>query len=132
MDPLAACKARVGGVYTLYNASEFPLRRTPVSQVHPSVREVAVLQQATQMILSSLDADTVLHHMLLVVRNYFGASRCAVYLVEEGGKQLYCRAQNGYPPDALNEHLPVGKENIPGWAAFTCSPLYVPDATKET
>ena len=59
-------------------------------QIHPSVREVAVLQQATQMILSSLDADTVLHHMLLVVRNYFGASRTAIYLVEN--EELHCRA----------------------------------------
>jgi diguanylate cyclase (GGDEF)-like protein len=102
-----------------------------VTQVHASVREVAVLQQATQMILSSLDADTVLHHMLLVVRNYFGASRCAVYLVEEASKSLYCRAQNGYPLETVNERLPIGKDNIPGWAAFTCSPLYVPDANKE-
>jgi len=103
-----------------------------VTQVHASVREVAVLQQATQMILSSLDADTVLHHMLLVVRNYFGASRCAVYLVDEGAKELYCRAQNGYPPEAANDRLPIGKENIPGWTAFTRAPLYVPDATQET
>ena len=64
-----------------------------MSQVHPSVREVAVLQQATQMILSSLDADTVLHHMLLVVRNYFGASRSAIYLVEN--EELYPAGRSG-------------------------------------
>jgi len=99
-----------------------------VPQVHPSVREVAVLQQATQMILSSLDSDTVLHHMLLVARNYFGASRSAVYLVEN--EELYCRAQSG---DASpGARLPIGKESLPGWVAFTRAPLYVPDVSKET
>lgn len=97
-------------------------------QIHPSVREVAVLQQATQMILSSLDADTVLHHMLLVVRNYFGASRCAIYLVEN--EELYCRAQSG--DDHPGRRLPIGKESLPGWVAFTRAPLYVPDVRKET
>jgi len=99
-----------------------------VSQVHPSVREVAVLQQATQMILSSLDADTVLHHMLLVVRNYFGASRSAIYLVEN--EELYWRAQSG--DDHPGRRLPIGKESLPGWVAFTRAPRYVPDVSKET
>ena len=32
-----------------------------MDNVHPSVREIAVLQEATEMILSSVDVDTVLH-----------------------------------------------------------------------
>ena len=80
------------------------------------------------MILSSLDADTVLHHMLLVVRNYFGASRCAVYLVDSASNELYCRAQNGYPVEASQKRLSIGKESVAGWAAFTRAPLYVSDA----
>jgi len=83
------------------------------------------------MILSSLDADTVLHHMLLVVRNYFGASRCAVYLVDEAAKQLYCRAQNGYDADVLQRRLTIGKESTAGWTAFTGTPLHIPDLSKE-
>ncbi len=103
-----------------------------VSQVHPSVREVAVLQQATQMILSSLDADTLLHHMLLVVRNYFGASRCAVYFADEGGRELCCRAQNGYSAEEATRRYAIGKDSIAGWAAFTRAPLYIPDLRSET
>jgi diguanylate cyclase (GGDEF)-like protein len=99
-----------------------------LSHIHPSVREVAVLQQATQMILSSLDADTVLHHMLLVVRNYFGASRSAIYLLEN--EELYCRAQSG--DEQAGRRLPIGKQSLPGWVAFTRAPLYVPDVSKET
>jgi diguanylate cyclase (GGDEF)-like protein len=103
-----------------------------VTQVHPSVREVAVLQQATQMILSSLDADTLLHHMLLVVRNYFGAPGCAVYLVDETNGELYCGAQNGYDPEETQGRISIGKDTVAGWAAFTRAPLYIPDLHVET
>ncbi len=103
-----------------------------MSQIQASVREVAVLQQATQMILSSLDAETVLHHMLLVVRNYFGATRCAVYLVDNSGNELRSRAQLGHESDLSQEPLAIGKDTVAGWAAFTCGPLYIPDTTKET
>jgi len=100
-------------------------------EVHASVREVAVLQQATQMILSSLDADTLLHHILLVVHNYFGASPCAVYLVDEGGHGLYRAAQNGYSQEDSAQRLSIGKDSIAGWAAFTRAPLYIPDLSIE-
>src|SRR5207248_8083865 len=102
-----------------------------ITEVHPSVREVAVLQQATLMILSSLDADTLLHHILLVVHNYFGASRCAVYLVDEGGRELYSGAQDGYSPEEAARRLAIGKDSISGWAAFTRAPLYIPDLSIE-
>ena len=114
-----------------YNVASAP-GLTMVSQVHAGVREVAVLQQATQMILSSLDADTLLHHILLVVRNYFGASRCAVYFVDEGGRELSCRAQNGYDSEEVKSRYAIGKDSIAGWAAFTRAPLYIPDLRSET
>ena len=34
------------------------------------------------MILSNMDVDTVLHQILLVVRNYFGTANAAVFLVD--------------------------------------------------
>ena len=42
---------------------------SPLKNIHPSIREVAVLQESTEMILSSMDVDTVLHQILLIVRN---------------------------------------------------------------
>src|SRR5690348_18322025 len=59
-----------------YNHGKPPLREPFVSSGYASVRDVAVLQQATQLILASTDLETVLHQALLVVRTYFGASRC--------------------------------------------------------
>src|SRR5215472_17627893 len=70
--------------------------RGPLKNVHPSIREVAVLQEATEMILSSMDVDTILHQILLIVRNYFGVAKCAVFLLDPISRELYCRAHNGY------------------------------------
>jgi len=83
------------------------------------------------MILSSMDLDTVLHQILLIMRNYFGASKCAVYLVDGAANELYCRAQNGYEPEIMERRLSIGNEGIPGWVAHNRSPLYVPDVSKE-
>lgn len=83
------------------------------------------------MILSSLDADTLLHHILLVVHNYFGASRCAVYLADEAGRALHRGAQDGYRPEEAVERLTIGKDSVAGWAAFTRAPLYIPDLSRE-
>jgi diguanylate cyclase (GGDEF)-like protein len=104
---------------------------TTVPQQFPSVRELAVLQQAMQMVLSSLDADTVLHHILLIARNYVGASGTSVYLLEPGSRELICRAQSGSAAATPAKRVPVGKDTAAGWAAFTKAPLYVPDLTKE-
>src|SRR5207248_10806373 len=70
-------------------------------------------------------------HILLVVHNYFGASRCAVYLVDEGGRELYWGTQDGYSTDEVARRLPIGKDSIAGWAAFTRAPLYIPDLSVE-
>jgi diguanylate cyclase (GGDEF)-like protein len=101
--------------------------------VHPSVREIAVLQEATEMILSSVDVDTVLHQILLIVRNYFGIKNCAIFLVEKTGGYVYCRAHNGYQreDEVTAYRFRIGQEGVIGWVAGTGVPLYVPDVSKE-
>ena len=102
-----------------------------MADVHPSVREIAVLQEATEMILSSVDVDTVLHQILLIVRNYFAVKNSAIFLVEQPGGYLYCRAQNGYPESVTSQRFKIGQEGVTGWVAHTGIPLYVPDVSKE-
>jgi diguanylate cyclase (GGDEF)-like protein len=112
-------------------------RRSPAwpvnnNDLHPRVREIAVLQEATEMILASVDIDTVLHHILLIVRNYFGISNCAVFLKDASGTMLYCRAQNGYSDKITQDHrMRIGEQGVTGWVAHTRTPLYVPDVSKE-
>ena len=103
-----------------------------MKDVHPSVREIAVLQEATEMILSSADVDTVLHQILLIVRNYFGIANCAVFLVDATAGELYVRAQNGYDEDIARQHrFRIGVDGVTGWVAQSRTPLYVPDVSKE-
>ena len=94
----------------------------------PSIRELAVLQQATQMILSRMDVETVLHQILLIVRNYFSASRSAVFLVDTASNTLYCQAHNGFDPAVFRRRLPIDKASTAGFAALTRAPFYVPNS----
>ncbi|HXE90613.1 MAG TPA: GAF domain-containing protein [Terriglobales bacterium] len=102
-----------------------------MKEVHPSVREIAVLQEATEMILASTDVDTVLHQILLIVRNYFGVAHSAVFLVDRGAGELYCRAQIGYDDSISAHRLRIGVDGVVGAAAQARSPLCVPDVSQE-
>jgi len=101
-------------------------------EIQSSIRDVAVLQEATEMILSSVDLDTVLHHILLIVRNYFDISNCAVLLVDASSNELYVRAQNGYDANqSSHTRIKIGEQGVTGWVAKHKSPLYVPDVSRE-
>ncbi len=83
------------------------------------------------MILSSADVDTVLHQMLLIVRNHFGVSRGAIYLFDPSAGDLYCRAQVGHDRDA--RQLPRQKlsEGWVGRAAQSRTAAHFPDLSQE-
>ncbi len=103
-----------------------------MKNIHGSFREIAVLQAATEMIFASVDQETVLHQILLIVRNYMGASNCSVFLLDPAAGDLYCRAELGYPA-ATGKPLRfrVGQDGVIGWVAHTSSPMYVPDVSQE-
>ena len=103
-----------------------------MESLHPSMREVAVLQAASEMILSSMDGETVLHQILLIVRNYFEISHCAVLLVDRSHNELYCSAQIGYDPEAAKtRRLRIGKDGLSGYVAAKRVPTYLPDVRKD-
>src|SRR5438270_711004 len=84
------------------------------------------------MILSNMDVDTVLHQILLVVRNYFGTANAAVFLVDAATRELYCRAHIGYGGVFANpQRIRIGPENITGRVAQSKTPVYVPDLRKD-
>ena len=99
--------------------------------LHSSIREIAVLQEVTELILASSDTETVLHQTLLIVRNYFGVSNCAIFLVDEAAGEVYRRASNGYEPGQGRERMKIGSEGVTGYVAQTRQPMYVPDVSKE-
>ncbi len=103
-----------------------------MADTNASVRRLAVLHEATHMILTgSAELDTLLHQVLLVVRSHFGVSKCAVFLLDEAGDHVYCRVQNGYDARFNGTRLRIGKEGVVGWVAFSRMPMYVPDTSNE-
>ena len=96
-----------------------------MSSGYASVRDVAVLQEATQLILASTDLETVLHQALLVVRTYFGASRCVVFLLHEAAQELYPQTHHGYDADAIPGPLHLQTEGAAQHAAQTRSLMHV-------
>lgn len=95
-----------------------------------SLRDVALLHESSQMILAGGDLDSVLHQILLIVRNYFAITNCAVFLAEENGTELVCKARNGYPEQ--HGKYRVGIDGIVGWAAKARQPVSVPDVRQES
>ena len=94
-----------------------------------SLRDIALLHESSQMILSGGDLDSVLHQILLIVRNYFATTNCAVFLVDETGNELHCKARNGY--DESRSRYRVGIDGIIGWSAKAKQLVSVPDVRQE-
>ena len=96
-----------------------------MSTAYASIRDVAVLQQATQLILSSTDLETVLHQALLVVRTYFGASRGTVFLLDEAAHELFPQSHHGYEGGAGPGPLRLESEGTAQGAAQTRGLVHV-------
>ena len=114
-----------GALKTAY----FPTERSALAELDRSLRDVALLSESSQLILAGGDLDTILHQILLIVRTYFSVVNCAVFLVDETGTDLYCRARNGYP-DPRPKYR-VGIDGIVGWSAKAKQPVSVPDVHQE-
>lgn len=95
-----------------------------------SLRDVALLHESSQLILSGGELDSVLHQILLIVRNYFSVSNCAVFLADESGTELLVKARNGYPEQ--RGRYRVGIDGVVGWAAKAKQPVSVPDVRQES
>lgn len=100
-----------------------------VADLDRSLRDIALLHESSQMILSGGDLDSVLHQILLIVRNYFATTSCAVFLVDESGTELHCKARNGY--EESRGKYRVGIDGIIGWAAKAKQLVSVPDVRQE-
>ncbi|MGZ4788189.1 MAG: sensor domain-containing diguanylate cyclase [Terriglobales bacterium] len=101
-----------------------------MSDLDRSLRSVALLHESSQLILSGGDLDSVLHQILLIVRNYFAATNCAVFLTDESATELVVKARNGYPEQRWRYR--IGIDGIVGWAAKAKQAVSVPDVRQES
>jgi len=100
-----------------------------LSHLDRCIREVALLHESNRIILSTGDLDTVLHQILLIVRNYFSVFSCGLFLRDEAGQELYLRAGLGYGQTGIR--VRIGVDGVVGLVAQAGDMIYLPDVTRE-
>ena len=91
---------------------------------------IAVLYDAGQAVLSTLDLDEVLQRILAIASDFFRLHNVAVRLLDKETQELCLRSQIGRDGAKLRERIKVG-EGISGVAALKKQPVYVPDVSKD-
>ncbi|HUJ94475.1 MAG TPA: sensor domain-containing diguanylate cyclase [Terriglobales bacterium] len=94
------------------------------------MQKIAILYDASQAVLSTVDQDEVLEQILMVVRDYFHLNNVAVLLLDKERNELRVCKQLGWDPARENLRLPLGT-GITGAAAVQKRPLYIPDISKD-
>src|SRR5262245_17423650 len=93
------------------------------------MQKIAILYDASQAVLSTIDLDEVLEKILAIVRDYFHLQNAAILLLDPETKELTVRSHIGWESPA-NVRLPLGV-GISGTAAQQRRPIYVPDVSKD-
>src|SRR6202171_1946400 len=94
------------------------------------MRQIAVLYDAGQAVLSTFDLDEVLQRILAIARDYFHLQNVAILLLDKGTQQLCVRSQIGWDHGQDEIRLGLG-EGLTGVAALKKQPVYAPDVRKD-
>jgi diguanylate cyclase (GGDEF)-like protein len=92
------------------------------------MQKIAILYEASQAVLSTLDLDEVLRQILVIAREYFHVQNVAILLLDKDAQQLSVKNQIGGLDE--NIRLPIGK-GLTGSAAQQKRPIYAPDVSKD-
>ncbi len=96
-----------------------------------SIQKVAVLYDASQAVLSTLDLDEVLNRILAIIKDYFHLENGGVMMLDKNKRELYVRAQFGHGGVNLGDRVPLG-QGLTGTAAKIKQPIYAPDVSKDS
>jgi len=94
------------------------------------MQKIAILYDASQAVLSTLDLDEVLKQILALVRDYFQVHRAAILLLDNESKELYVRASIGWEEGCELVRMPFGT-GLTGAAARLKRPVYASDVSKD-
>src|SRR5882724_11422506 len=92
--------------------------------------KIAILYDAGQAVLSTVDPDEVLQRILAIARDYFHLQNVAILLLDNETQQLYVRSQIGWDDGQDQVRLDIGK-GLSGVAALKKLPVYAPDVSKD-
>jgi diguanylate cyclase (GGDEF)-like protein len=94
------------------------------------MQKVAILYDAGQAVLSTIELDEVLQRILTIVKDYFHIPYIAVLLRDEDTEELYMRRHIGWG-DSFEKMRMSLDSGISGAAAREKRPIYVPDVSKD-
>ena len=95
------------------------------------MQKIAILYDASQIVLSTFNLDEVLSRILSTVRDYFRMPNGAIFLVDQEAGDLYVKSHFGRDyQNAQFLRLPIGT-GIIGSSAKMKRPVYVPDVSKD-
>ncbi len=98
--------------------------------MHESMQKIAILYDASQAVLSTVDLDEVLKHILSIVRDFFHLQNGAVLLLDAARQELYVRAHLGRGVQEVGYRVPLD-QGLTGAAARLKRPVYAPDVSKD-
>ncbi len=94
------------------------------------MQKIAILYDASQAVLSTVDLDEVLNQILTIIRDYFQLQSGYVLLLDAPKQELYVRAHLGHGKEELGYRVPLD-QGLTGAAARLKRPVYAPDVSKD-
>jgi len=95
------------------------------------MQKIALLYDASQAVLSTVDLDEVLQRILVIARDYFHLQNVAILLLDKETNELCVHSQIGWDTGMDQIRVHVG-QGITGTAAKQKRPFYAPDVTTES
>jgi diguanylate cyclase (GGDEF)-like protein len=95
------------------------------------MQKIAILYDASQMLLSTFDMAEVLERITETVRDYFNLETGTLLLFDKKSQELYVGIHFGRMDAPKDLRLPLGI-GLTGTAAKVKRPIYSPDVTKDS
>jgi len=91
-------------------------------------RELALLNQASQALTTTLNIDQVLVTILEEIRHLIDVTACSVWLIDQETNELVCQQVIGPQKELVCGWRLAPGQGLAGWVAHTGESLIVPDA----
>ena len=107
--------------------SDVTTRKRIEKQLRKHTRELAMLNQASRVLASTLDLDRILTTVLEEIRNLLGAVAASVWLIDEQTDELVCRQATGSQNDVVRGWRLAPGQGLAGQVILSGRSLIVED-----
>ncbi len=96
------------------------------------VDELELLFEVGQSVVSVLDLDVVLDHIVNMLKRKFGHEKCAILLIDRETNELYMKCAAVPLTERLKKvRLKIGEQGVCGFVAHAGQTCYVPDIRRD-